>query len=128
MEHLLENKDITVAILGVLSTVVGLFTAVVNRKKIIENRTVTIDSSSGDSVPGPARPGSLRRRLKKFLLCVVLSVVGLFVLGACVDGANEDFARVAVWPVLIVMIMAMYHLTALALIISWRTLRFLAGT
>lgn len=121
MDKLLENKEL----LGVFVAIIGLITAVVNRKKIIETRVTSTNAYSLSDDTGSTGSG-LTRRFKKLLLCVVLSFVGLFIIGSLNPNEHETVFSVIVWPVLIVMIMTMYQLTAIVLVIGWRTLKSLA--
>ena len=125
MEQVLAHKEL----LGFLAAVIGLVSAWINRKKIVEVRsthTYTVESAASSSQEGPPAGGSvLGRRIKRFFLCGGLAFVGLIALGMCVENQQEDVASVLAWPIMILLVFAAYHLTAIAMILAWRVMRVL---
>jgi hypothetical protein len=99
---------------GLLSAIVGLVAAYINRRRIIEVRYV---SQSHPQV-APRTPVTIGKRLKR--LAIALIVGFLF---AALGGQSDASAEVFVWPFAICFLVASYQALAVAVLLLaslWR--------
>ena len=101
-------------VLGLISPIIGLITALINRGIIINQR-----------YPSPARsyrePITLGKRFKRCLLAIALAMVFLCLVGAAAGGS--DIEEYLIWPFAICLLVAAHQFLAMFILIFvklWR--------
>lgn len=72
------------AVIGLVSAIIGLITAIINKKRIVELRY-----SHGES--GGKQPVTIGKRFKRAIL---LSIVGIFIIGFFANSEVKEIAQV----------------------------------
>jgi hypothetical protein len=117
------EKEIVVALVGFLGTLVGVIVAIINRKRFIVHQYES--RSYYDNGSQTAQPSRVGKRFKKFLVCGGLAFVTLFVAAlasaAATDSNSRDgIASFFMIPFGIFVMLAVYQVIAMFfLVVGW---------
>ncbi len=109
-------------VFGFLAAVLGLITAIINRKRIIELRHTT--SSPWSSTPRP--PVTFGKRFKRLCISLALAFFLMLIIGSIIgpgpthNTTNETWANILIVPFLIVCLMAAYQTVAIVIVLFAR--------
>ena len=113
-------------IFGFLAAVLGVITAIINRKRIVVLRyEVTTSTLSGK----PRSPVTVGKRFKRFLLCVALGFSFAFLLAIIAVALDTETKTIGfafdilVWPFMFCMLLAAYQFVAMIILIFARLWR-----
>jgi hypothetical protein len=91
-------------IFGFLAAVLGLITAIINRKRFIVHRYETDSYSSYENTKPPVTIG---KRFKRLAICVGVAFVCAMIGGSAMQ-SNKELSNFMVWPFAICMLVGAY--------------------
>ena len=105
-------------VLGFISAIIGLITALINRNTILQQRYGRGNASSAYT---SGQPITVKKRFKRFLLAMAIAMVFPCLSGAA--GAGSEADEFFIWPFAICLLIAAYQFLAMLILIFaklWR--------
>jgi hypothetical protein len=121
----MDHAELIAAVLGFVSAILGVVTALINRNRIVESRHATGSRSSSAT----RAPVTLGKRFKRFCICVGLAFLLMMTIGSLVgpgppyDRTSETWAMILLSPFLFLCLMAAYQLIAMVIVLFARLWR-----
>ena len=96
-------------VFGFLAAVLGLVTAIINRKSFVVHRHETGSYRSNETTKPPV---TIRKRFKRLAICVGLAFVFVMIIGSAAQ-SNSEVSSFMLLPFLICILVAAYQSVAI---------------